>query len=603
MEPTEGYTSHEAGDTAAEAGVGPVPRDCAELIVHYLSALGVPWVFGVPGGNIDPLCTALARQAAHSGVHWVLARSEAGAGFMADGYARESGRIGVCAATSGPGSTNLLTPVSSAYIDGIPLLVITGQNALHTFGRGAMQEVGASGADVMLMFRGCTRYNVLVTHPEQLEHSLLTAFSLATGPTPGPAHVAIAQDILNRPLARDRPAPSRYAFGGQQVTPDRLLLHRLGILLRGCRRGVIVIGGGCAGAMDEILTWAEHRKWPIVTTPRGRGLISADHPLFRGVFGTAGHESARRTLSESEADVVLVIAANLDEHATCGWDGSTILSRRMLHISDNPEHLARSHMAQMNVLGSPRIVFRYLNREQRRSLTEPHTGAVLPPLRDVRGLPRQVSLLHVEDCNTDSMPINPRRLFWKLSQSVPPGTRLFADAGNAFFWAPHYWHPQAERVIERNRLQLSMSFAAMGWAIGAAIGAKLADINAPVLCITGDGSYLMSAQEITVARELGLNVVFLVLNNGVLGTVRHGQLMRGFEDTANRLPEVDYALLARALDIESHRIRTLDELLHLDVHALFRRSGPVLLDVLVDPDVAPPIGQRIQNLLGPIEPA
>jgi acetolactate synthase-1/2/3 large subunit len=269
----------------------------------------------------------------------------------------------------------------------------------------------------------------------------------------------------------------------------------------------------------------------------------------------------------------------------------------MLHISANPEHLARSHMAQMNLLGSPRIVFRHLNREQRREFaTRANPERPLPALRDARGLPRHVSLLHVEDCSSDSVPINPRRLVWALSQAVPPGTRLYADAGNAFFWAPHYWHPRAERVIVRNRLQLSMGFAAMGWAIGAAIGGKLANPRDPVLCLTGDGSYLMSGQEISVARQLGLNVVFLVLNNGVLGTVRHGQRMRGLEDTANRLPRTDFAMIARALDVESYRVRTLDELWRLDVPTLFQRGGPVLLDVLVDPDVAPPIGQRVRNL-------
>ena len=157
---------------------------CADLIVQYLALLEVPYVFGVPGGNIDPLLSALARHQQTSGVRWVLTRSEAGAGFMADGFARASGLLGVCSATSGPGCTNLLTAVSSAYVEGVPLLVITGQSAISTFGRGAMQEGGGSGADIILMFRGCTRYNALVSHPEQLEHNLLAALSHATGPTP-----------------------------------------------------------------------------------------------------------------------------------------------------------------------------------------------------------------------------------------------------------------------------------------------------------------------------------------------------------------------------------------------------------------------------------
>ena len=136
--------------------------------------------------------------------------------------------------------------------------------------------------------------------------------------------------------------------------------------------------------------------------------------------------------------------------------------------------------------------------------------------------------------------------------------------------------------------------------IGAAIGGKLAGPRNPVLCITGDGSYLMSAQEVSVAQQLGLNVVFLVLNNGVLGTVRHGQRMRGLADTGNELPRTDFALMARALGVESYRIRSLDELDALGVESLFSRDGPVLLDVLVDAEIAPPIGQRVRNLQGSV---
>ena len=136
--------------------------------------------------------------------------------------------------------------------------------------------------------------------------------------------------------------------------------------------------------------------------------------------------------------------------------------------------------------------------------------------------------------------------------------------------------------------------------IRAAIGGKLADPRDPVLCITGDGSYLMNAQEISVAQQLGLNVVYLVLNNGVLGTVKHGQRMRGLENTANELPPTDFALMARAMGVESYRIRSLDELDRLGVEKLFLRKGPVLLDVLVDAEIAPPIGQRVRNLQGPV---
>ncbi|ABC28262.1 thiamine pyrophosphate-requiring enzyme [Hahella chejuensis KCTC 2396] len=569
---------------------------CAELIVKYLSLLKVPYVFGVSGGNIDPLGSALARHEDNTHVRWILTRSEAGAGFMADGFARESGVIGVCSATSGPGCTNLLTPVSNAFVDSVPMLVITGQSTISTFGRGAMQESSASGVDTILMFKGCTRYNTLVSHPEQLEHNLLAALSHATGPTPGPVHISIPLDIFETPVPSSRNPISLHTFLGQEITPDKVVLQRLNTILRGYQRGVIVIGNGCAGAMREILCYAERRAWPIVTTPMGRGLMSADHPLYRGVFGTAGHESARKTLTAEEADIIMVVCANLDEHATCGWDGSTILSRRLVHINNNPEHLAKSHMAQMNLMGSPRIVFDYLNQENQAAPAPGLSEDALPALRNDNILPQNISVLHIEDCNTDTIPINPRRLFWRLSQCAPKGVHLYADAGNAFFWATHYWHPRSASVIDVNKMPISMGFAAMGWAIGAAIGGKFANPHIPVLCITGDGSYLMTAQEITVAKQHNLNVVILVLNNGVLGTVMHGQRMRGMKSFGNELPQTNFAILAQSMGVESYRIRDFEELVRLDIESLFLRPGPVLLDILVDKEVPPPIGQRVKNL-------
>lgn len=565
---------------------------CADRLIRYLERLNISCIFGVPGINNDDLISAAARSEREGGLKWVLTRSESGAAYMADGFYRESGRLAVCCSTSGPGFTNMLTPVANAYVDGIPMLVISTQPPSSVMGRGAMQEVSNAGVDALMIFSSCTRYNTVVSHVDQLEPKLLAALSHATGPTPGPVHLAFPSDIFKQEIQAEIKQSSLYAFQGQTITPNGKCLKLLEIMLRGSKSGVVVIGEGCDGAVLPLLRYAECRQWPVVTTPMGRGLVSSDHPLFRGVFGIAGHESARQTLLEAQADTVLVVGVNLDESATCGWDGSTILSGRMIHVNANPEKLARSHMAKLNVLGSPDTVFDYICQQWVKDLSteEPMHHSVLQTEET-----KQVSLLHEADCLQNDYPINPRRLVSYLSHACPKHVRCYADAGNSFYWATHYWQPTFEHDSQINHLRLSMSFATMGWAPGAAIGCAFADKQVPVLCLMGDGSYLMNSQEISVAYQHNLNVVFVILNDSQLGTVRHGQQLAGNENHANKLPEVNFALIASAMKIEAYRVHTISELEALNFASLFERHGPVLLDVLIDPEVSPPIGIRVSR--------
>lgn len=567
-------------------------RSVSQLIVDYLQALGIPLVFGVPGGSLEPFIQSLRESAESASTRLILARSEAGAVYMADGYSRESGHLGVCCATSGPGATNMLTAAASAYADGTPLLIITAQTALATFGRGAMQEGSCTGVNTLAMFQACTRYNTLVSHPEQLEPKLLAAISHALGPTPGPVHLSIPRDIFQAKITNQGRHSSFRAFFGQEVEPNQRQLTQLKLLLEGSLSGAIVIGHGCEKAIQEVLRWAEHKQWPIVTTPMGRGLVSAEHPLFRGVFGTAGHESARLLLNESQADTILVVGANLDESATCGWDGSTILSPRMVHINANPELLSQSYMAKFNLLGSPKLVFDFLNQHPGRQRKQ-----VLPSQDiDTTSSNRKFLMLHINDCLRDSVPINPRRLFWHMSQNVGAETRLFADAGNSFFWALHYWHQHYLSDNNQNLFRIGIGFASMGWACPAAIGSAFAAPDKAHICFVGDGSMLMNSLEISVAKEHKLNILFVVLNNQSLGTVKHGQRLQGVEPAACELPAVNFAGMAHALGIEAYRISTMEQLDTLGIQALLERSAPILLDILIDDEVVPPIGERLRAL-------
>ena len=564
-----------------------------DLILQYLERLGVEYVFGVPGGSIEPLYNALARSERRGGPKAILARHETGAAFMADGYARATGKLGVCCSTSGPGATNLLTGVASAYADGVPLLVITAQPSIDKFGLGAFQEGSCTGISTVNMFESCTRYNTLVSHPAQLENKLLQAISYTCSNRPGPAHLSVPSDIMRAKVEPKYGDQHLRAFINHDVVTSAKGIDLLLRYLSDSQKVTFVIGEGCVGGMRELLTLAEAQGWLLVTTPMAKGLISDFHPLYRGVFGLGGHESAKDALSPENAEYVVVVGTALDEVTTGGWDTDAILSNRLIHISQNSEHLSRSVLAKACILGSPKLLIEQLFNWLPKLPCSQETNYL--PGSD--GFPAHITYHDKEKCFNASGKVKPQALFWSLSQLCPANTRVLMDTGNSFLWGIHYWQSHNKPGSNDKLVHLGMGFASMGWAIGAAIGMALAD-NQPVICFTGDGSVLMSGQEITVAKEHNLNVLFVILNDSHLGMIKHGQQLGGAENIGNELPVVDFALMAEALGVRSHRINTVSELDALGVDELFQQDGPCVLDVMIDVTEVPPMGSRMKVLAG-----
>ncbi|MFC5303218.1 thiamine pyrophosphate-binding protein [Azospira restricta] len=588
------------------AGIGApaavAPPQVADLIVAYLERLGIEYVFGVPGGAIEPLYNALARSSRRGGPRPVLARHESGAAFMADGYARESGKIGVCCATSGPGATNLLTGIACAYDNGIPLLAITGQPALPSFGHKALQESACTGVNTLGMFRHCTRYDTLVSHAAQIERKLLNALMRAATAPHGPVHLSIPVDILRAPLADTVPSANLGALLQRAALLDETQVQALLAEIRQARRMVILVGGGhsCGEATDAILRLAEMTGSPFVTSPDGKGLVNVRHPLYHGVFGFAGHDCADALLRD-DPDLILAIGTSLGEWTSGAWS-PTLLNRRLVHIDASEDHLLRSPMARLHVRGNIRAVCERL------------AGLLAATAPAARSAPEKPASLLRDEAKfvSGATPIKPQRLMRELSRRFPPSTRFLADAGNSAAWAIHYLqphdrresprhdaaacHPERRRRGDAGWLRVLMEFAPMGWAIGAAIGTARANPDCPVVCITGDGSYLMNGQEISVAAAEGLGVVFVVLNDSALGMVKHGQRLAGAEPIAFQLPAVDFRLQAEAMGIPGHIIRAPEDFDALDMAAIVARRGPTLLDVRIDGDEVPPIDLRMKAL-------
>jgi acetolactate synthase-1/2/3 large subunit len=576
----------------------------SDLIISYLELFGVEYVFSVPGGPLGPLYDALARSERRGGPRTILARHEVGGAFMADGYARETGKIGVCCATTGPGATNLITGVASAYTDHIPLLVITAQTRLPDFSMGAFQESSADVTDILGMFEHCTRYNTIVTHADQLEKKLAAAFTIALRPPKGPAHLSIPVDILRSPKSGQITFPNLQRLltkPASEVDDAALekLCQKLNNVLSQNRKVVLFIGHDCAGATEEIIQFAELIGAPIVTTQRGKSWINPYHPLARGVFGFAGHKTARNALTDESVDLILAVGTNLNEWSTSGWD-SVLLNDMLVHIHNERTHFGRSPMASLHVYGTISTIFKELvsrfetlKREAKLSLTDKVTKKDVTPqsysdhLKKSPYVPHQIEVQSPKSCrreNTSPL-IKPQRLICEIIQRFPPETRFLIDNSNSVPWSIHYFfHHRPENY------HLSLGFASMGWAIGASVGMALGTRNTPVVCFTGDGCFLMSGQEITVAVAERLPVIFVVLNDRGYGLIRHAHRLAGTEPIDFEIPPVDFCLMAEATGANAHKIRDPKDFDQIDYQALCRRNGPTLLDVYIDPEEAPPIG-------------
>lgn len=562
----------------------------ADLIVNYLELLGIEYIFGVPGGAIEPLYNALARSERRGGIKAIVARHESGAAFMADGYARETGKIGVCCSTTGPGATNLITGVASAFADNVPMLVITAQTPLPKFGRRALQDSSCAAVDVVGMFRHCTRFNTLISHHEQVENKMISAIMSTHRIPNGPVHVSIPSDILRTRTNRKpkfRPEALLQDFAMSDNNALEFLCEELGKH----DRIALFIGDGCSGASDRIMEFAELINAPFVTGPMGKRWVNERHELYRGVYGFAGHYSAKELIHEEGLELVLAIGAQLGELGTSGWN-SPLLSEKLIHIDSSPEHFTRSPMARLHVCGKLDSIFERVieSVKQAHQWGRRWKGLDLPQERNVIGCTS--TLADSESVASDAIPLKPQRIFAELVKNLPETTRLVVDAGNAWSWATHYY----QRPEIHGEYRIAMGFGSMGWAISAAIGGAASKPHPPTLCITGDGSYLMSGQEITVAAQHQVPVVIMVMNDSALGMVMHGQRLGGAEQIGYELNQVDFALMAKSMGINGIRIETPEQLMAIDWDGLFSANGPTLIDMVIDPNETPPMGERVKGL-------
>ena len=493
----------------------------SEILWATLAGEGTTTVFGYPGGAILPIYDALRK---FPTIHHVLVRHEQGASHMADGYARATGRVGVCMATSGPGATNLVTGLATAMLDSIPLVAITGQVSSKVLGTDAFQEVDITGITLPI-----TKHNFLVTRAEDIAPAVREAFQIARSGRPGPVLVDITKDAQQATATFDfdaaAPAPCRpHPMLNEKLCTDSPAVRAAIDLIRAAQRPVILAGHGIveSGAEAEVLAFAESQNIPIATTLLGLGCVPAAHPLQLGMMGMHGESWVNNAIQQ--ADLLLAFGMRFDDRVTGNLAKYSPNSKK-IHIEIDPSEINKNVRVDVALIGDLKKVLQLLlpllatNNQQPTTdnptqpslwLQEINASKGTAAVRDIINLPDNGHLYAAHVIND----------IWHEAAAAGRlnDTIIVTDVGQHQMWEAQYFKHEAPRS-----LITSGGLGTMGFALPAAIGAKVAYPEKDVWVIAGDGGFQMTAAELSTIVQEGLAINIAVINNGFLGMVRQWQ--------------------------------------------------------------------------------
>jgi len=573
------------------SSTAPSARTGAQLICDALVREQVRVVFGIPGGAIMPLYHAFWDY--RDRVHHVLCRHEQGAGHAAEGYARASGQVGVCIGTSGPGATNLVTPIADAWMDGTPLVAITGQVSSALLGTDAFQEVDITGITVPI-----TKHNYLVTRAEDLPRVLTEAFHIARSGRPGPVHVDVTKDAqLATVELPEWDAPIRVRVATDAPLP-LAALHAAATLLRQARRPLILAGNGViqAEATAELRDFAQRTGIPVVTTLHGLGAFPLDHPLALGMPGMHGWVHVNRALQS--CDVLLNVGSRFDDRVT-GKAATFAPHAKIIHVDVDAAQIGKVVRADVAIIADARETLLAL-------------GGYVPALDTadwlaaIRGLESQHRPRQAYARRERSASLMPHDVYDGLNASFADREdwRVVTDVGQHQMWAA--------QLLEwrRPRTHITSGGAGtMGFAVPAALGVALACPEDTVWVVVGDGGFQMTNQELaTIAQEGVRNIKIAVINNGYLGMVRQWQeLFENRRYSGTPLSGPHFGRLAEAYGLQSFTVTDARDV-ETAIDEAWTTNGSTLIDFRVEREanVYPmvPAGKSIGEMLvgPPVEP-
>jgi acetolactate synthase-1/2/3 large subunit len=478
----------------------------ATSLVKSLEAAGVDVMFGIPGGAILPAYDPIYD----STIRHILVRHEQGAGHAATGYAQVTGRAGVCIATSGPGATNLVTPLADAAMDSVPMVAITGQVPSLAIGTDAFQE-----ADIRGITMPFTKHNFLVTNPDDIPRVIAEAFHIATTGRPGPVLVDIAKDALQKETTYNWPTNIELPGYKPQVTPHQSAINDAAALIASSKKPVLYVGGGVikANGARELLALAELLGAPVVTTLMARGAFPDSHPLHMGMPGMHGTVAAVTALQK--ADLLITLGARFDDRVT-GKLSTFAVNAKVIHVDIDPAEIGKNRYADVPVIGDVRETMKALVPALKAAFAKSQPD--LTPWLDSMNKLRATYPLGYDIPSDGSL--SPQFVIERLSQICGTDTIFAAGVGQHQMWASQFVK------YEKPRTWLNSGGAGtMGYAVPAAMGAKVGAPDTTVWAIDGDGCFQMTNQELVTCALNDIPVKIAIINNESLGMVRQWQTL------------------------------------------------------------------------------
>ncbi len=543
----------------------------AQALIRALENVGVDTVFGIPGGAILPAYDPLFDS---TRVRHVLVRHEQGAGHAATGYAQATGRVGVCVATSGPGATNLVTPIADAHMDSVPLVAITGQQARPLIGTDAFQE-----ADICGITLPVTKHNFLVSEPEEIARTIAEAFHIAASGRPGPVLVDIPKDVLQAKVDFSWPQPMDLPGYRPVTRPHSKQVREAARLLMEAKRPVFYVGGGVikAGAAQELRVLAELTGVPVVTTLMARGAFPDSHSQHLGMPGMHGSVAAVGALQKS--DLIMALGTRFDDRVT-GKLSTFAPDAKVVHADIDPAEISKNRRADVPIVGDCRevvadlIVAMHAEHEAGNGGDYAAWWAQLDRWRTTYPLGYEQP--------TDGS-LSPQYVIERIGRLAGSDAVYVAGVGQHQMWAAQFVSYEKPGTWLN-----SGGLGTMGYAVPAAMGAKMGQPDVPVWAIDGDGCFQMTNQELATCALEGVPIKVAVINNGNLGMVRQWQTLFYGERYSNtdlhsrRVP--DFAKLADAYGCVGLRCDTADGVDEVIEKAMAINDAPVVIDFGVHHD-------------------
>ena len=559
----------------------------ARAVVECLKAERADTVFGYPGGMIMHVFDEIFQD---DGVRNILTRHEQGAAHAAEGYAKASGRPGVCISTSGPGATNLATGVANAMLDSTPIIAISGQVATGSLGTDAFQE-----ADMFGMMMPITKHNYKVMHSRDIPRVFKQAFHIATTGRPGPVHIDLPKDVQIGKLDFEYPKgvsirgyrPNYEGHPMQIKQACEMLIHS--------ERPLIMAGGGViiSNASQELTRLAEALMAPVITTLMGKGAIDENHPLCLGMTGMHGRKSANWAVEN--CDVLLAVGNRFDDRA-CGKFSEYAPQAKIIHVDIDSAEINKTVRCKLPIQGDAKnVLSQMLAQLSAYSRKQNEWTARVADMR-------QACECNYESC---SQPLRHRAVIGELQKHLACDTTVAVDVGLNQMWAAHHL-----RVAGPRRFLASGGLGTMGFALPAALGAKAALPQGQAVAFCGDGGFLMTNQELATSTEEALPFIATVMNNGWLGMVKQWQkiYMEGRHSAVNLGKRTDIVKMAQSMGCEAMRAETVSDLKEGFSKAFSKRNRDTfVLDVIIDPDdgafpmFLPGSAMKVSNMFGECE--